>query len=91
MFTYLLFSYIWSKRCHNVTFPTSSLQEKKIIFLQRVNDVGFRIKYQRCSNNVVFLYLHRENGFLILSGSLPGSLIRNSYLFSGGKFDRIVV
>ena len=54
LFTYLLLSYIWSKRCKQVKFLTTLLQ-KKVTFLQRVYDIGFTTKYQRCSNNVVFL------------------------------------
>ena len=54
LFTYFLFSYIWSKRFHNVTFLASLLQ-KNVTFLQRVYDVGFTIQYQCCCNNVVLL------------------------------------
>ena len=89
LFTYFLLSYIWSKRCYNFEFQTSWLQ-KKVSFSQSIYDVGFTTKYQRQKRRVfevVFLCPYREKGFLILSGSL----IRNTSLFSGGKFNRVVV
>ena len=51
---YLLTSYLLKFVQNVVTFPELFLQQK-VTFLQRVYDTGFNSKYQRCSNNIVFL------------------------------------
>ena len=69
--------YIWSKRSHNVKFPTSLLQKSKAFTtcLRRpFYDQVSTLQQQRRVLEVVFLYPCKEYGLWILFGSL----IRNS-------------
>ena len=66
------------------------LLQKTVTFLQRVYDVGFPTKYQRCNNNAPFwsrfpVSVQKKDIFDLVW------FTNQKQLFPGGKFDTVVV